>query len=447
MIDELRTILKRDGQEVPYDREKIRVAVYKAGAAQGIHDEQMSRDVTDEVERILTASYTRQAPPTVEGIQDMVERILLRQGYSEVGRAYAAYRAKRAAMRTRRGGRRHEISEPIPYKTLWQSYVWAVDHGVHAIDALNARIAAGEYPQIVTEANEFYENQVVEAAREIAENLDQIRMVIVAGPSSSGKTTTTTKLGECLEEEGVSLKLLNMDNYFFDLEMHPKDEHGDYDFETPEALDLKLINRHLTELLEGKTVEPPFYNFKTGKREGTVGSFHLANNEILLIDCLHGLYDEMTGSVPAEAKYRLYIETLAQMKGPGNRFVRWYDIRLLRRMIRDSIHRSYDPRRTVLHWHYVRRSELKHIIPFIHDVDFVVNSALAYELPVMKSLLFKHFPGYLQEFKDDPARQDAFMRSRRIHQMLDAVTAVDDTRCIPARALLREFIGGSAYNY
>ena len=191
----------------------------------------------------------------------------------------------------------------------------------------------------------------------------------------------------------------------------------------------------------------PLYNFKTGRREGPGTPFRLAEDEILLIDCLHGLYDEMTGSIAPEAKYRLYIETLAQMKGPKNRFVRFYDVRLLRRMIRDTLHRSYDPRKTLLHWHYVRRSELKHIIPFIHDVDYVINSYLAYELPVMKNLLFHNFPAYLRDFRDDPARQDAYVRAVRVHELLSQIDEVRDHTGIGGRALIREFIGGSEYRY
>jgi uridine kinase len=439
--------LKRDGTEVPFDGEKIRVAIYKAGASLGIHDEKLSRDMTGEVMDMLGRSYAPEFPPMVEAIQDVVEEVLIRRGHAAVAKAYILYRAKRAAVRERREGRRKAVEEPIPYKALWRAYVWAVDHGVGSIESLNERIREGSYPSLVAESDRFYERQVAEAASEVAASLDEVRIVIVAGPSSSGKTTTTIKLGERLEEEGIQLKALNVDNYFFDLEKHPRDEHGDYDFETPEALDLQLINRHLSALIEGETVRPPFYNFKTGKREGEGAPLSLGADEILIIDCLHGLYDQMTGGVAPESKYKLYIETLAQMKNPAGRFIRWYDIRLLRRMIRDTLHRSYDPRKTLMHWHYVRRSETKHIIPFIHDVDFIVNSALPYELPILKDRLFGHFPGFLIEFKDDPAKQDAYIRARRVSEMLEAVEAVSDDSSVPSDSLMREFIGGSSYEY
>ncbi len=446
-MSELTRILKRDGTEAPFDREKIRVAIYKAGASLGIHDEPFSREAAGEVVDILERSYTSAFPPSVEGIQDVAERVLIRKGKAEIAKAYILYRAKRASLRQRREGKRSKMPEPVPYKSLWRAYVWAVDHGVASIASLNARIRAGEFPALVRESEAMYQSQVDEAAREIVENRDQVRIVIVAGPSSSGKTTTTIKIEERLKEAGLKLKALNVDNYFFDLELHPKDEHGDYDFETPEALDLQLINGHLGALIGGEEIVTPTYDFKTGKRTPPGTPFRLAEDEVLLIDCLHGLYYEMTRSVPAEAKYKLYIETLAQMKGPRGRFIRWYDLRLLRRMIRDSLHRSYDPRKTLIHWHYVRRSELKHIIPFIHDVDFIVNSALPFELPVMKNKLFHHFPRFLEEFKEDPSKQDAYLRARRVHEMLEAVEEVSDPSPIPGDSLLREFIGGSSYRY
>ena len=440
-------IVKRDGTEVPFDREKIRVAIYKAGAALSRHDKAFSEDAADEVVAILNTTYTPSNPPSVEEIQDVVVETLRRRGRTEMAAAYIQYRAKRAAVRERRQGGRERIPEPIPYKVLWRSYVWAVDHGVHTVEALNRRIREGSYPDLVRESDEAYEAQVAEAAREILASRDQVRIVIVAGPSSSGKTTTTIKLGEALEAEGLRLKALNVDHYFFDLDLHPKDASGDYDFETPEALDLHLIDRHLADLLAGREILTPFYDFGTGRREGPGAPFRLAKDEILLIDTLHGLYDEMTKSIPAEAKYKLYVESLAQMKGPGGRFVRWYDIRLLRRMIRDTLHRAYDPRKTLMHWHYVRRSELKHIIPFLHDVDFIVNSALPYELPALKAKLFAHFPRFLEEFRNDPANQDAFLRARRVHDLLAAVEPWTDDSVFPPKALIREFIGGSAYRY
>jgi uridine kinase len=173
----------------------------------------------------------------------------------------------------------------------------------------------------------------------------------------------------------------------------------------------------------------------------------LAPNQILLIDSLHGLYEPMTHSIPASKKFRLYIETLGQLRDEQGNFMRWADNRLLRRMIRDSWNRNLQPLETLTHWHYVRRSELKHIIPFIGNVDYLVNSALPFEVPILKHRLFKFFPEALTCYRDDAKRQDAYLRAKRVHDLLDQVTDVEDDSCVPPDSLLREFTGGSAYRY
>ena len=274
-----------------------------------------------------------------------------------------------------------------------------------------------------------------------------VRLVIVAGPSSSGKTTTTIKLEEQLAAHGKKLKAINVDHYFYDLEMHPKDEFGDYDYETPQALDIGLINEHLEQLLAGKTIKTPHYDFHTGKRSLNVHEMHLADDEVLLMDCLHGLYSDMTRSVPDHRKFRLYIETLGQLRNERDEFMRWADHRLLRRMIRDSWSRNHDAMSTLTHWHYVRKSELQYIIPFIGNVDFVVNSAMPYEFPVLKNKLFHFFPEAIERYRKDFKRQDAYLRAQRVMQFLEPLRTDIDESCIPSNALFREFIGGSDYAY
>ena len=250
--------------------------------------------------------------------------------------------------------------------------------------------------------------------------------MIIAGPSSSGKTTTTIKLSQALRDMGLSLVPLTVDHYFFDLELHPKDEHGDYDYETPQALDLALINEHLAQLIAGEEVRMPFYDFKTGRQHRDHTPMRLGPNDIILIDSLHGLYPDMTEDVEPEHKFKLYIEPLLQMKGPDGHYIRWTDLRLMRRMERDAAHRAYDPRRTLEHWHYVRTSELRNIIPYVNTADYIVNSGLPYELPVMRPRLFASFAQWVQDYRDDPLRQDAFERAERVHRLLKAVTPVAD---------------------
>ncbi|MDD5557731.1 MAG: response regulator SirA [bacterium] len=340
-----------------------------------------------------------------------------------------------------------EERKHIPRMVIQNVLDWNIAHGVDTILGLNRRVGDGTFPELVRDGDEEYHRNVTRAAEEVIRHRGRIRIVIIAGPSSSGKTTTTIKLNERLKKEGMSIVPINLDNYFFDLEKHPKDEFGDYDFEVPEALDLALINRHLLDLIEGRTIQVPRYNFKTGLREEETDPLRLERNQILLIDSLHGLYEAMTESVPREMKFRLYIETLSQIRDGEGNWVRWTDIRLLRRMVRDSWHRSYDPVRTIGHWHYVRKSEMRHIVPFITNVDFVLNGALPYELPVHKKYMFPFFAKAIEEYGNDPRREDASIRASRVQKLLSEVRVLEDDSCIPGTSLLREFIGGSTYRY
>jgi uridine kinase len=438
----LSAIVKRNGGLVPFDREKITLAIYKAAAAVGGHDRALSEKLTDEVVAALEGGY-RGETPSVEDIQDVVERVLIKNGHARTAKAYILYRHDRARMRSER---KVERIENIPYKQLWQMLDWAVAHDCETVAKLNAIFANGRLPWLVREADARYESILDDAAQHILERRDRLRFIVVAGPSSSGKTTTTLKIAERLERRGVHVIPLAMDNYFFDLEHHPQDEFGDYDFETPEALDLALVNRHLAELDAGRGIDVPTYDFKTGKRTGRTTRFDPEPGSLILLDTLHGLYPGLTRSVSADHKFKVYIETIGQLKDAAGSYVRWADVRMLRRMIRDSQHRSYSPEKTVLHWHYVRRSELKHIIPHQGGADFIVNSSLAYELPFLKQHLFAHLPGFLDKWGEDARRLDGWMRAKRVHDLLDSLADVEDDSVVPARSLLREFIGGSAYD-
>ena len=210
---------------------------------------------------------------------------------------------------------------------------------------------------------------------------------------------------------------------------------------------MALINEHLVDLIAGKEVQVPYYDFKISKRTDRTTPMRIGVDDIILIDSLHGLYDTMTAGVDDERKFRLYIETLLQMKGEDGRFVRWTDLRLMRRMVRDATHRAYDPRQTLEHWHYVRSSEMRHIIPHINTADYLINGALAYELPVMRPRLIDHFAQWVEDYVQDVRRQDAWMRAQRVYKLLESVMPVVDDSPIPPTSHLREFIGGSIYEY
>ena len=445
-MSSIKQIVKRDGTTVVYDRDRIGTAIFKAAAAVGGSDRAEADRLAGLVEKKLEGAYGSGGIPSVEEIQDLVEQVLIKEGHAKTARAYILYRHERQMARAQRAYK-FEATDNIPYKKIYEVLRWNMDHGCETVEGLNEIIASGQFPELIAACEERYDVEVRAGAEKFIERLPEARVFFIAGPSSSSKTTTTIKVSEKLAEAGKEFLALNVDHYFFNLEQHPKDEFGDYDYETPHALDLKLIDQHVAALLEGKTIKTPHYDFKTGKRQLDVYDMKLAPNQILLIDSLHGLYGEMTQSTPNEKKFKLYIETLGQVRNHEGLFMRWADNRLLRRMIRDSWHRNLQPEQTLTHWHYVRRSELRNIIPFIGTVDYLVNSAMPFELPILKARLFKYFPEAMEKFKNDAKRQDAYVRAKRVYETLKDLTPVEDDSPVPKKSLLREFIGGSQYKY
>jgi uridine kinase len=276
-------------------------------------------------------------------------------------------------------------------------------------------------------------------------------MVWVTGPSSSGKTTTTVKLKQLLEKQGLRFLMLNLDDYFWSLVEHPTDWINDRNYEQPEAMDIQLLNEHLRLLLAGKTVEKPIFDFKQGLRIGSK-PIHLERNQVLLLDCLHGLYPPLTEGIEQTVQFRLYLEAQSGIRqgadgaGPATRSA---DIRLLRRMLRDVRHRSYSPLRTLLHWHYVRAGELFSILPLSGLADHVINTGSAFELALLKPFFsgpHSHLPGP-QDLDAYRGFMDAEIRYHRLCRLLDSVQGVaweelQGYDLLPGDAVLREFIGG-----
>jgi uridine kinase len=443
----IKKIVKRSGDIVDFSPERITNAIYRAAVSVGGRDQARAENLSKQVVGILEQKTIVGHVPTIEEVQDIVEKVLIENGHAKVAKEYILYRDVRARKREERASRAGYPSENIPWHKIWHVLDWAIDHGVNTVAGLNQRIANGEFPQIVSETEKMYNEDVENSVEMISQGREEVKLVIITGPSSSGKTTTTTKVGQRLNRMGFSPVTLNVDNYFFDLEMHPKDEFGDHDFETPQALDLSLINEHLVKLVRGEEVLIPFYNFKTSKRYLDQTPMKLKPDDIILIDSLHGLYPDMTKDIPDEQKYGLYLEPLLQMKDADGKYVRWADLRLIRRMLRDASHRAYDPRRTLEHWHYVRASEMRHIIPNITKTDFTINTGLPYELPIYRARIFDEFTRWTEEYRDNPLRQDAFSRASRIFDLLRQITPVEDDSPIPPDSVLREFIGGSCYDY
>jgi len=439
-------IIKRDGSLVPFNRGKITLAVLQAAIAVGGRERATAEKVTDDVIARLESADYPQSYPTVEEVQDLVEKSLIERGHAKTAKAYIIYRYEHALKRAGMESLTYS-SDNIPYRKLWYALSWGIDQGCVQLNQIRERIEENRFGELVAVSEGFYTNELESAVRLIEDRIKDIKIIIVSGPSSSGKTTTTIKIEKDLQKLGYRLVTLNVDHYFFDLKDQPKDAVGDYDYETPQALDLALINEHLKALLAGKTIQVPYYNFKTGNREGVSGSLSLGDKEILLIDSLHGLFEEMTGDIPEQNKFNLYIETLSQIKNREGRFIRWADIRMLRRMVRDMQFRNYSPVQTIAHWHYVRRSEMRYIISRITKAHYILNSFFPYELPIMKHRLGRFFPGFIEEFKNDPERADALARAQRVIEMFNEFPEWSDESLVPGTSLLREFIGGSSYSY
>jgi uridine kinase len=440
-------VIKRSGAIVPFNPERISNVIYRAAVAVGGRDKEKAEELAKQVIVVMEQQFTADYKPHVEEIQDIIEKVLIEEGHAKVAKEFILYREE--ASRRRRADSRHfsKPNELIPWKKVWRSLDWAVAHNLNTIESVNERIRKGDFPQIVHECESFYETQLDTAAELIKERSNELKMVMVSGPSSSGKTTTTMKLEMRLKKMGMSFVPLVVDHYFFDLDVHPKDEFGDYDFETPQALDLELINEHLKKLAAGEEVKIPYYDFKTGKRFLDQTPLQIHENEVLLIDSLHGLYPEFSKEIPASQKFKLYLEPLLQMKDADGHYIRWTDLRLIRRMLRDSVHRAYNPEQTLLHWHYVRSSEKRTILPYSNTADYIVNTSMSFEVPIYKPILLEHFRDWEQKYSGDPLREDAFVRASRVAKVLEQIEPMSDQSAIPGDSVLREFIGGSTINY
>jgi len=437
----IKYVIKRNGATVPFSKNRITNAIYRAAVSVGGRNRKTAEGLSDQVVEILEAQYEPSQYPTVEEIQDIVEKVLIENGHAKVSKAYILYREERNRRRKKEESRSEHHTEYIPWRKIKGVLDWAVDHELNTVEKLNQRVQNGEFPEIVKESEEAYEGDIQSVTALIEERKDEVKLVIIAGPSSSGKTTTTQKIAHNLGKQSLRFVELNLDNYYYDLELHPKDEFGDYDFETPQSLDIELINRHLHKLLAGEEILMPFYDFKTGKNHPDQTPMKLVEGDIVLIDSLYGLYPPLTDGI-ADNKINLYIEPLMQVKDNDGKYVRWTDIRLMRRMLRDATHRAYNYEQTLTHWHYVRSGEMKNIIPYSGNADFIINSAMPYELPLYKSKLFDGFVEWVEKYENDPLRHDAFRRASRVHGLLETVIPESDDNVVPKNSVIREFIGG-----
>ncbi|HTY88112.1 MAG TPA: hypothetical protein VMB80_11650 [Candidatus Acidoferrum sp.] len=394
-------------------------------------------------------------PPTIESIQDEVLHALRSYGFQITADAYECYRWGRHWLREGALTPEKFVGNGFPTDRMQQILDWNRRHGVDSVASLNETIRSGRIREVIAASLEVYERSLDEAAQKVLTRLnagDRLRMMWVSGPSSSGKTTTTVKLTQRLEKQGLRFLMLNLDDYFWSLVEHPTDWINDRNYETPEALDIQLLNEHLRALLNGQTIEKPVYSFKEGRRIATK-SVRLERGQILLLDCLHGFYPPITEGIDAAAQFRVYIETLnALYEGDGStqRLTLFTDVRLIRRMLRDAHHRNHSALRTILHWHYVRYGELFSIIPLMGLGDHIINGGFPFDLPALKPF-FVGEGGLLpspEDFAPYAGFLDARIRYDRVKALLESVEGftrpqVADGAFIPGDAVIREFIGGS----
>jgi uridine kinase len=469
-------VQKRNRALVKFDQDKIRRAILKAAESIGgfrqdylpeingrifqawATDEEIARFLADAVVVCLNSNphhLIANFPPTIEDIQDEVLHALRSYGFQSTADAYACYRWGRHWLREGAISPERFVGNGFPKQRMAETLAWNRQHGCDTVEGLNEIVRAGTFKELVGASLDDYERSLDAAAAKVISRLnrgDNLRMMWVSGPSSSGKTTTTVKLTERLQKHGLKFLMLNLDDYFWSLVEHPTDWINDRNYETPEAMDIQLLNLHLRQLLEGQVVEKPIYSFKEGRRLANK-PVKLEKGEILLLDCLHGLYPPITEGIPNSAQFRVYIETqnvLYEGDGSQGRRTQFTDIRLMRRMLRDARHRNHSPLLTVLHWHYVRSGELFSIIPLSGLADHVVNGGFPFDLPVLKAFLCGP-GGFLprpEDFEPYAGFLDGRIRYERAKALLESVEGLDPDglsgyHIVPGDAVIREFIGGS----
>lgn len=302
---------------------------------------------------------------------------------------------------------------------------------------LNEIVSEGKYNNLIRLAETYYNNQLSKIADEIYENKGNIKLVLIAGPSSSGKTTTSKKLEVYLQSKGIHTHQISIDDYFYDRDKTPKLENGDLDTESLNAVDVTLFNKNLTDLLQGETVELPEYNFLLGKREYNGKKLKISDNDVIIVEGLHGLNDDLTSSIERRQKYKIYISALTQINIDNHNRVHTSDTRKLRRIVRDNKYRSYNASKTLSMWKNIREGEEKYIFPYQDDANYIVNSSLVYELGILKTYAE---PLLFSVPEDDPSYPEAL---RLINLLRNFLPIPSDE--IPTDSVLREFVGGSCF--
>ena len=326
---------------------------------------------------------------------------------------------------------------PKIFRIQKESERWGETMQADTVGALNEQIVQKGASQLLLIAEALQEAKISQIARTIAENKDK-KFVMIAGPSSSGKTTFSHRLSIQLAAHGLRPHPIAVDNYFVNREDTPLDENGNYNFECLEAIDVKQFNEDMVRLLKGEEVELPYFNFKTGQREYRGDCLKLGKEDVLVIEGIHCLNDKLSSSLPTESKFKIYISALTQLNIDEHNRIPTTDGRLIRRIVRDARTRGASAKQTIAMWNSVRRGEEENIFPYQESADVMFNSALIYELAVLKlyaePLLFSIEPG-----------EPEYNEAKRLLKFLDYFLGIPG-ESIPSNSILREFIGGGCFD-
>lgn len=319
-----------------------------------------------------------------------------------------------------------------------EQHRWNRILGVSTVGDFNEAVRSGQTTGLINVSEALQEKKIASIAEQIAHR-QGTRVVLIAGPSSSGKTTFCKRLSIQLVTCGIKPIQISLDDYFVDRHLTPKDENGEYDYESVHALNIPLLNEQLQQLFEGKTIELPKYNFQTGKSEKSGKRLQLDDNQVLVLEGIHALNPELTAQIPQEQKFHIYISALTTILLDDHNYIRTTDNRLLRRIIRDYKYRGVNAQETIHRWPSVRAGENKWIFPYQENADVMFNTAMLFELAVIKQqaeplldLVPENCPEYAEAY--------------RLRTFLDYIQPIPN-RALPPTSLLREFLGGSSFKY
>ncbi|EQK48256.1 nucleoside kinase [Paraclostridium bifermentans] len=326
------------------------------------------------------------------------------------------------------------VAQPKLSNIYKESEVWSELIGIDKVASLNEAIESKKYGEIISIVEALHEKKISQIADIIKEN--NKRVILIAAPSSSGKTSFAHRLSIQLKVNNLHPVPISLDDYFVDREDTPLDEFGNFDFESIYAIDLELFNSDLEKLLKGEEIKLPKFNFKTGKREFSGKTLKIEKDQPIILEGIHALNPMLTQSIDDKDKFKIYISVLTQINLDNHNRIPTTDLRLIRRIVRDYNFRGYSAEKTILNWWSVRRGEDKNIFPYQEEADIMFNSACLYELAVLK----KYAKPLLEQIEDD---NEAFIESNRILKFLQYFVELDDELDIPPTSIIREFIGGS----